>query len=279
MRKLFFLICVSFFGYETSWSQQLSGDSWQVVKANKSGSLNCIYYRTPGLVYEANGKMDGVCIDIMDEFKKYLKTTYQVELNYKFLKRVNNFSSFIDQVKTGKDIMGVCNTSITEDRKKYLSFSPAYMNNPSVLLSNNDTDKITDLSQMAAAFKNYKAVVIKGSTHEKYLMKIKKDYYPNLTVEMVNSGPEVVAKLKSTQNYFTLIDFTEYFDAVKNRLPLTRHNVDLDELQDQLAFIFPKGSDWEAVWNEFLTDDFKTSMTYKKIIADNLGTSFVNLIR
>jgi len=60
---------------------------------------------------------------------------------------------------------------------------------------------------------------------------------------------------------------------------ITRHPVPLNELEDQLAFIFPKGSDWTPIWQEFLTPDFKESVAYKKIVAENLGTSFVNLIK
>lgn len=279
MRRTLFFNLVFLFFISSLSAQQLQGDSWQKVKANKKGTLTCIYYKTPGLVFEEAGSMQGVCVDIMDEFKDFVKTKYQVDLQFNFQKRVNNFSSFIDQVKNGKDIMGVCNTSITASRKAYLSFSPAYMNNPTVLLSNNNAQKISSLDQMASSFAAYTAVIIKGSTHESYIQKIKSKYYPGLQVELVNSGPEVVAKLKSSKNYFTLIDFTEYFDAVKKRLSITRHSVDLDDLQDELAYIFPKGSDWQAVWEEFLSPEFKQSMTYKKIIADNLGSSFVNLIR
>src|SRR5690606_32748189 len=124
------------------------------------------------------------------------------------------------------------------------------------------------------AFADYKMVVIRGSTHEKYLEKIKKQYYPELKVELVTSGEEVNKRLGSKTNYFTLIDFTEYYDAVKKNLNVKRHNVPLNELEDQLGFVFPKNSDWVEVWNEFLTPEFKSSIAYKKIVADNLGTSF-----
>jgi len=272
------LLCV-FLVFNVKAQSPITGQSWAQVKANKSGSLTCVYYKTPGLVFEQGGKMQGVCVDLMEEFKGFVKDKYAVELKYNFVKKINNFSGFINTVKVSNNIMGVCNTSITDERKGFLSFTPPYMNNPSVLLSNNDADKITSLDQMNSALSGYKAVVIKGSTHEKYLNEIKGKYFSNLQIELVNSGPEVIAKLKSGQNYFTLIDFTEYYDSVKKRLPITRHLVNLNELEDQLGFIFPKGSDWASVWAEFLTPEYKSSVAYKKIIADNLGTSFVNLIK
>jgi ABC-type amino acid transport substrate-binding protein len=153
------------------------------------------------------------------------------------------------------------------------------MNNPSVLLSNQNAASLRDFSDMAENFKGYKAIVIKGSTHEKYLKKIADIYFPDLPIEYANTGTEVNEKLRSNSKYLTLIDFTEYFDAVRKKMKVTRHPVPLNELEDQLGFIFPKGSDWTTVWEEFLTPSFKESVKYKKIVAENLGTAFVNLIR
>lgn len=258
---------------------QINGSSWSDIKGKGQGELTCVYYQTPGLVFEEGGQMKGVCIDIMNEFQSFVKEKYNVNLEFDFKKKVPVFTDFINTVKNGKNIMGVCNTSITNERKKYLAFSPAYMNNPSVLLSNGNTPAIKELSEISSNFSDYKAIIIKGSTHEKYLKEISSEYYPDLDIEYANSGSEVNAKLRSGEKYFTLIDFTEYFDAVRNRMDVTRHPIPLSELEDQLGFIFPKGSDWEKIWGEFLTPAFKESVTYKKILADNLGTSFVNLIR
>jgi ABC-type amino acid transport substrate-binding protein len=258
---------------------QLTGSSWATVKNAGKGELTCVYYQTPGLVFEENGKMQGVCIDIMNEFKNYVSEKHNVALSFNFEKKIPVFTDFIGTVRSSKNIMGVCNTSITTERKNYLDFSPSYMNNPSVLLSNQNAGTLRDFSNMASNFEGYKAVIIKGSTHEQYLKKIASEYFPNLTIEYANSGSEVNAKLRSNAKYFTLIDFTEYFDAVRKKMNVTRHPVPLNELEDQLGYIFPKGSDWQSIWREFLTPEFKESVTYKKIVADNLGTAFVNLIR
>jgi len=278
--RLFTTLCLLFFVFNLSISSaQLTGASWADVKTAGQGELTCVYYQTPGLVFEEDGKMKGVCIDIMDEFRQYLIDQYSVTVNFNFVKKVPVFTDFISTVRNGKNIMGVCNTSITSERKQYLDFSPAYMNNPSVLLSNSDAGTLRDFSNMAENFKGYTAVIIKGSTHEKYLKKIADRFYPNLEIEYVNSGAEVNQKLRSSGKYFTLIDFTEYFDAVRKKMNVTRHPVPLNELEDQLGFIFPEGSDWAIIWEEFLTPSFKESVKYKKIVADNLGTAFVNLIR
>lgn len=276
--KFFLFLAFSFISFVSN-GQHVTGQSWSAVKKQAKGELACIYYPTPGLIFNEGGELKGVCVDIMNEFKAYVKEKHQVEIVFNFVREEPVFTNFINSIREGKNVMGVCNTSITDDRKKYLDFSPAYMNNPSVLLSNLDAPIIKSLDQMPEAFKNYKAVIIKGSTHEKFIKTIAAKYYPGLNIEFVDSGADVNEKLRSNQPYFTVIDFTEYFDAVRKKLSVKRHTVSLNELEDQLGFIFPKGSDWVAIWNEFLTPEFKQSIKYKKIVADNLGTSFVSLIK
>ncbi len=57
-----------------------------------------------------------------------------------------------------------------------------------------------------------------------------------MKIELASSGEEVNKKLRSSDNYVALIDFTEYYDAEKKKLNVTRHNVPLTELEDQLGF-------------------------------------------
>jgi len=216
--KLFISILLFLINFNISTVfSQFTGDSWSSVKSAGNGELTCVYYQTPGLVFEENGKMQGVCIDIMNEFKSYVSDQYNVTLSFKFVKKVPVFTEFIKTVRNSDNIMGVCNTSITTDRMKYLDFSPAYMNNPSVLLSNHDAPVLRDLTNMSDNFNGYRAVIIKGSTHEKYLKKLSEHYYPNLSIDYAESGAEVNSKLRNDTKYFTLIDFTEYFDAVKRK--------------------------------------------------------------
>jgi hypothetical protein len=65
---------------------------------------------------------------------------------------------------------------------------------------------------------------------------------------------------------------------VRKKLPVKRHDVDLGNAEE-LGFIMAKQTDWDEVWNEFLTSDYRKSVRYKKIIADNLGSTFLNLVR
>ena len=111
-----------------------------------------------------------------------------------------------------------------------------------------------------------------------YIDKIKKQYYPSLNVVYAASSESVIKHLTSNPKVFSILDFTEYVGVVRKKLPVKRHDIDLGNAEE-LGFIMAKQTDWDEVWNEFLTADYRKSVRYKKIIADNLGSTFLNLVR
>ena len=158
-----------------------------------------------------------------------------------------------------------------------MGFSPAYMKNPMVLLTHNSAPSLSDLSEIRTKFQGFSAETITGSTHVKYINQIKENYYPDLKISYTTGGAIILNKLKSDTRLFTVLDFTEYFDAVKNRMPVKRHAVELGEAE-KLGFIMARNSDWGPLWNEFLTQEYLTSIRYRKIIAENLGHAFLSLL-
>jgi hypothetical protein len=66
--------------------------------------------------------------------------------------------------------------------------------------------------------------------------------------------------------------------VIKKRLPVKKHDVDFGA-PEELGFIMSKQSDWDEVWKEFLTPEYRKSVRYKEIIAENLGSSFLSLVR
>ncbi len=263
----------------TLYGQKYSGDSWKKVQTTGRGTITCIYYESPGLIYKENNEMKGVCVDILNDFTAFIKDKYNKSLQLNFAGQEQVFTKFLNHVKTNSNILGVTNTTITAERKKIFTFSPAYISNPMVLLTNKNTPVINDLNEISQKFDGYTAVVITGSTHVGYIQDIKSRYYPDLKIEYAPNGDVILDRIINDNKTFTVIDFTEYFGSVKRHLPIQRHNIKLGEESEQLGFVMQKGSDWEPLWNEFLTHDYKNSIRYRKIISDNLGNSFLGLIR
>lgn len=271
-------LLLSLFCIFSSAEAQIKCDSWANVKSSGKGTLSVIYYEQPGLIQKLDGQMKGVCVDLLREFKDHVKAKHNKDIEIIYVANEKDFSKFLKTVQMTPNLLGVTNTSITEERKKILKFTPPFMTTPLVLLTNEKAPSLKKLSDLSTTYKGFTAEVISGSTHVTHIEKIKKDYYPELNVRFTSSSESVIKNLVADPRLFSILDFPEYVDVVRKSLPIKRQEVDLGS-SEALAFIMPKQSDWDAVWNEFLTPEFRRSLVYKKIIMDNLGPSFMNLIR
>jgi ABC-type amino acid transport substrate-binding protein len=276
MKKFFCFFVLLLLSFPTL--AQYKGDSWEKVKKSGSGTLTVVYSEQPGLIQNIDGKMKGVCVDILTDFSRYVKTKYGKDVTVKYAGEEKDFANFLKVVQTTPNILGVTNTSITEDRKKIMKFTPTFLTSRLVLLTNDKAPSIKSLNDLPKIYAGFDAEVITGSTHVKYMEKIKKDYYPDLKITYAPSSESIIKNLKVNTRMFSILDFTEYVGIIRRKLPVKRQEVELGDAEP-LGFIMSKQSDWDIPWNEFLTPDYRKSVEYKKIIAENLGSTFLSLVR
>lgn len=263
---------------QLSFSQKYKGDSWAKVKAAGSGKLTVFYYEQPGLIYEESGQIKGACADLLAEFTAFVQKKYGKTLEIAYAGKEPVFSEFLSQAQNCKDVLGVTNVTITEERKKLVKFTPAFLSNPVVMITHKDAPTLLGLSEISEKFKGYSAEVITGSTHTKHIDRIKKEFMPALKIYYGPSGGEILKKISTNPKLFTILDFTEYIDATRKNLPVKRQNVEFGAAEE-LAFIMHKQSDWDGVWKEFMTPEYRRSVKYRKIIANNLGTAFLSILK
>jgi ABC-type amino acid transport substrate-binding protein len=263
----------------TAFSQLSKGDSWAKVKTGGSGTLAILYYEQPGLIYKApDGKVKGVCVDIILDFQKFVQTKYGKKITIEYVAEETDFPKFLTTIQQTNNLLGVTNTSITEERKKIMKFTPTFMSNQVILLTNKNAPSIKSLSEIPVAFKGFTAQVITGSTHVPQIERIKREFYPDLVVEYVTSGDAIIKNLSTNPKLFSVIDFTEYIGVIRKKIPVKKQDIELGN-SEPLGFIMSKQSDWDGPWKEFLTEDYRKSVRYKEIIAENLGSSFLSLVR
>lgn len=261
------------------FSQKYHGDSWAMVKSSGTGTLTIVYSEQFGLIHkDQDGKIKGVCVDILTDFAKYLKDQHGKTINIKYASEIPVFSEFLSAAQNTANIIGVTNTTITEERKKILKFSPPYMSNRQVMLTSNKAPSINNLKELPTKFQDFTAQVIAGSTHVKYVEKIRMDYMPSLKITQEASGPVILQNLANNPKLFTIIDFTEFVDVVHRKLPIKRQMVDVGVVEE-LGFIMSKQTDWDIPLKEFLTSEYRNSVAYRKIISENLGATFMSLVK
>ncbi|RAW02926.1 substrate-binding periplasmic protein [Pseudochryseolinea flava] len=275
--KQFLILALLFISFSTH-AQKYQGDSWAKVKASGKGTLTIVYYEQPGLIYLENGKMKGMCVDIISDFAEFVEKTYGKKVEIKYAGEETVFTDFLKIVQNTKDILGVTNVTITEERKKIFKFTPPFLSNPLVLLTHKNAPNIESYGDINTQLKGYTAEIIAGSTHVKRIEQIKKQHAPALKVEYVENGPGILKDISANPKIFTILDFTEYVDAVRKSLPVKKQKLDLGDAEN-LAYVMSKQSDWEEPWNAFLTDAYRKSSRYRKIIVDNLGATFLGIVK
>jgi len=281
MKKLLFnsllIIPMVFVGLKSQ--AQYSGDTFAEAKQTKTADLTYVYSEAPGFAANIGGEIQGVCVDVMSDFEFFLLDKYGITVNATMEKgHANNFTEYLNAVKkSSKGVFGLSNTTITQKRKASYNFSPPYITNIGMMLSNEALPTLNDITKIADVFAGKKAVTVKGSTNEDQLLKIKRNYYPGLTIEYVNSFEEALNKITNNTDYFTNIDFTYYLDATKSKKPIKRHPAG-DQTAEEFGIVMPKDSDWGQPFQEFLTESYRDSPSYRKIIAKHLGRNALQLL-
>lgn len=282
-RRFSFLLALLFFMGFTQFAkaQQFTGDAYAKAKAAGKGTVTFSYVETPGFVYkDASGKLTGICIDIMQDFLQYVKDHEGIQLSARYVGNGNSFKAMYEGVKHGKGgVFGLGNITITDARKKEISFSPAFIQNFAILITNKSVPTLGSMSEIPSKFAGMHAYTAKGTLNEKRVMAIKKEYLPNLKVNYVGSSPEALDKVAKDPKSFTYLDLAFYFDAIKNNVPVKRHQVG-DKGSEEFGIIMPKGSDWKPIMDEFFAANggYRNSVSYKKILVKHLGVSAVKLL-
>jgi ABC-type amino acid transport substrate-binding protein len=219
----------------------------------------------------------GICVDVLKDFVDFVTKKYNTKITISYVAKENGFQKFLSTVQAGDGVVGVSNVTITEARKKIMKFTNPYMRNPLVLISHKEAPSLKSLDELPTKFSGYSAEVVEGSTHVNVINKIKKERMPSLNIRQSPSGIEILKKINTEKTLFTLAEITDYVDAIRSKYEVKHHNIKLTE-DEFLGFILPLSGDWDVVFNEFLTEQYRKGPAYKKIIRDNLGVTFLSFL-
>ena len=239
------------------------------------------YVETPSFVYKSNGKLTGICIDIMNDFVNWVNTTKGVKLQTKFVGDGTSFRGMYDKVKgSTAGVFGLGNITITDERKREVKFSPPIITNFAILITQNNVPTLSKLEDISTAFANLTAYTAKGTLNEKRILEIKKQYFPNMKVVTLATSPDVYQKVINDPNSFTYLDLAFYLEAVQERKSVKRHPVG-DRAAEQFGFIMPQNSDGAPLMDEFFNANggYTNSIQYKKILSEHLGDTGVKLLQ
>ncbi len=286
MKKLIFSKALWFFslivlvGHSPPNPAELRGDSWATVQQRKSGTITITYIDTPGLSFRnQQGRLDGVCFDIIKDFMDYVKATKGIQLKANVMPESKSFGQFLSDVKLAQGgVFGLGNITITAERKQIYNFTPPFINNLSFIISHNSVPTLANINSLGTQFKGMTAYTVKGTTNEKIILDIKAKYIPSLSIVYLPTSGAVLTKVASDNRSFTSLDFNYYAEALKYNAPIKRHPVG-DQREEDFGIIMPKNCDWTPVWEEFFANNrYTKSPEYRRILLKHLGPSAVRAL-
>ncbi|MEP1096184.1 MAG: transporter substrate-binding domain-containing protein [Cyclobacteriaceae bacterium] len=256
---------------------QYTGTSFENARRTKEATFVYIYDEVYGFTAKnETGLVSGVLVDMMQEFEAFVRAKEGIQITSEFIDE-RDFDLFLKNVRTGNGaVFGLSNISINEERKKIYSFSPPYLENVSVLVSNAGAPMLGSMDDIAVLFEGMTAYTLSSSTYQQRLLEIKSMHFADMQIiEMAKMDP-IMTQLRTNSKAFAVLDLNVYLEALQKKWPIKRHAIG-DKKGDQFGIIMPKNCDWEPLLAEFL-GEFYGSTAYGQIISKNLGGSALKLI-
>lgn len=262
-----------------SYSQASNPDTWERVKASKSGTIKVLQFDQPkfAAINAANSKFEGFCVDLLDDFIAYLKAEKQVTLTYEVDKLNSDFSIAYQLIKEGTGgTFGIGAVAINEQRKKEITYTEAYLTLGLVLISSPSAPTLTSLGDIGNAFDGYTAYAEKGTVSEAELIKIRKKYLPNLIIKHAKSN-EVLHLVATEDKAFAYAGISDLLGSMQKGL---KHHKVGNLKGTEVGFILPMGSDWKPIFDEFFAANggYKNSDRFKSSLFKHFGSSGYKLI-
>jgi ABC-type amino acid transport substrate-binding protein len=242
-----FFLAVSLFFHEGVRAQtSFKADSWAQALDNKKGTITALWYDIEPFIYR-DGKdgIMGVEYELMEGLKGFVKKQYGVDLAIDWVD-AGSFENIYPQVKTStqKGLFGLSFYSITDERKKDVKFSPPYMPDMNILVTNNNDPVYTTDLAFIEDLRKQQGFTMQQTTMEEDIMKLKQLYYPGLPVSNKEDDYEVLKEISRHPHSFGYVPVSIYVVALQRGIKIKRQSI-LATKREGFAAIYTKASDWD----------------------------------
>ena len=261
-------------------SAQQKGDSFASAQSSKTANITYVHASVNGFATtDQNGDPTGLLVELMNEFEQFVNSNYGITINGTYVAARNkDFKIYLDEVKNASGgVFGLSNTSIKEERKKILQFSPAFLNNISVLISNKSFATLSSLDNIGSAFNGKTGYAVPSTTNHARMIDVKRTKFPSMNIVQVNSSKAIVENVAGDSDGYGFVDIHYYLEFLNQGEPIKRHPVG-DQTGDKFGIIMPMNSDWGPVITEFLNTGILKSPKYRQMVIDNLGKGALRML-
>ena len=274
-------ILTLFLCFSVHFAAQAQG-SYAEALNSKTVQLKVHYLTQFPLAYEnEQGQLTGVEIDLVMAFADWLMRVKGIKASFDFESH-ESFAKVYEGVKGAQGaVFGVASAAITKERQKEVQFSPPYLRNASVMVSNIDVPTLRAYADMPQSFNNMTALVMRGTTLEAHLLEVKKKHFEKMRVSYVEHPRDIVKQIAATQNqYYGYVDILTYWAVLKEAPANVKIHRAVTIDNQRFGVLLPPGSDWKKVWDEFMEGGFGFAATeaYYNMLRKHLGYEVIESV-
>jgi signal transduction histidine kinase len=230
---------------------------WKEVNAKKKGTLPVHWYESRPFIFKTDkGALSGIEYDLINSFSAFVKKKYEVDLKIEW-NEAEGFNSVLTKVvQSDVACFGASAFSITDKRKELVDFSPAYMSDIMVLISNRTVPLIESGEEFRSVFSNRTAITILGTTYEAELLGLKQRHNMAFEVEYIPSALNILETVESRANSFGFIDLSIYLMYYSSNPSISVKRQNFYPIKGAgYGFLIPKNSDWIEPVNAFFSQE------------------------
>lgn len=239
-------------------------NTWQEAMETKHASLRIQWIASEPFIFRnQEGELVGIEYELIELFKEFVKTRYQVELETIWEERPS-FSGMLRDIRTetSPNLIAVSAFSITEERKKFSKFSAPYLHDITVLVSSKGTPIVHTYEEIDDMMTNMTAVTIRGTVYQELLENLKVQLNIDFPTTYIDSDENILQYIQTHPNHFGFIDLPIYLMLVRDGGELTRQNF-FTSKGTGYGFLMAQHSDWKQPLDLFILD-----RNYQKQISD-----------
>jgi len=236
---------------------------WQDIQKSRRGSITVYWFPNEPFGFKSpDGALKGIEVEIVRGFQRYLKVHYQIDLFIQW-EEEDTFRLVMNRLKKDSTggIFGVAGFSFSDERRKFMKFSPSYMADMAVLVSTQDIPIIRSKQDLKKYFEGATAITSQGTILEKELIELRDQNQIHFNIEYTGGSDELVKVLRKRKKSFGFLNLPVYLmELDKGVANLNRQNY-LTRRYEGRGIGLPKLSDWDVPLNEyFASSEFKENI-------------------
>jgi hypothetical protein len=252
--------------------------SWQDILRNKKGTVTALWYDIEPFIYtNKEGKLEGVEYEIMESLKPYLLNKYGIELNIEWV-NAGSFENIYEQVKQSKQpgVFGWSYYSITPQRRKEVQFTPPYMPDLNVLITNNSEPVYATSQELTTRLKDMRAYTMANTTMADDIEMLRNNFYKPLRVIEREDDYVFMKDIAADGKGFGYVPLSVYIVGLQKGIKVKRQNI-LTSRREGFAAVMPINSDWKELVDAYFQSAFFLNMA-GRVVGKYLGSEVKDLV-